>query len=523
MKTHTFLLLKYINLHQRIIYFVIAFSLIIQSMYMYRITTQSLFLPDDAYYYFSLARNISEGNGPKVDTFNNTTGFQPLWGVICAFVFTSIHNNNIAILSLLLVSLLAELCTIWLLYKWMLGLAQPKTAIMLMTCWWILSSQTMLNMLNGMETSISILLVMAVYYSLKFKNDWATGLLCGLAILARIDALVLGIGITLVWFYQRRFRQIIILWLCIFLTALPWIIFILSMGKSLLPESGQAVWLITLFGQGLPFYPPSESIWRNPVFHWGQLVNFLDFWGWNTIALYPFSLFPNLSAILVCLFMILFIMQFRNIPNVAIFLLHSGGLIVAYSLFVGGNWFHFRYTASIGLLLSALIVGLFYQHIDKNQIKKVYAIFVSAGLIALHLLFNPILNSYYQGQSLTLAGGRSFYESAIWMNQNIPPSSIVGAFQSGVIGYYANFPILNLDGKVNNAAYAALRDKSMWQYICQSKVDYVVDWPSLVNKLLIKRSSEWKDDNLVLVKQISEVNIYMVNHTNCLTTDKSPN
>lgn len=34
---------------------------------------------DDAFYYFSLAQNIADGKGLKVDDVHVTTGFQPLW------------------------------------------------------------------------------------------------------------------------------------------------------------------------------------------------------------------------------------------------------------------------------------------------------------------------------------------------------------------------------------------------------------------------------------------------------------
>ncbi|MBN1310256.1 MAG: hypothetical protein JXB30_02475 [Anaerolineae bacterium] len=505
--------------HRKLILFVVIFSLIVQSVYIYRVIDGDFFLPDDAYYYLSLARNVSEGNGPKVDSFNNTTGFQPLWGAICICAFMLIHNDAMAVLSLLLVSLLAELVTVWLLYRWMSDLALPATAIVLMTCWWTLSSQTMLNMLNGMETNLSILFVMAVYYSLKSKNAWITGLLCGMAVLARIDALVLVISITLVWLYQRQLKNILVLWLSIFLVALPWMIFASSIGKPLIPESGQAVRLLTLSAKGLPYHPVSVSIWRNPAFHWRQLVSFVNFLGWNTIALYPFSLFPDLSAVLVCLSIILVMIRLRNVHTVAIFLLHIVGLIAAYSLFVGGYWFHFRYTASIGLLFSALLVGIFYQRVSQKLLTRIYAIFVSAGVIVLHILFNPLLNTHSMGLSLT-SGGQGFYDSTIWMNQNIPSTSIVGAFQTGIVSYYSDFSVLNLDGKVNDDAYVALRDNTMWQYLCQSEVDYVVDWPSFIDELLIRRSSHWEDDNLTQIKQMAEVSIYKVNRANCSAADK---
>jgi hypothetical protein len=204
------------------------------------------------------------------------------------------------------------------------------------------------------------------------------------------------------------------------------------------------------------------------------------------------------------------------VPTVAVFLLHAAGMIVAYSLFIGGFWFHFRYTTSISLLFSALVIGMFYTHISQTHITRLYVILVSSGLIVLHILFNPIFQ--FQGRGLSLTSrGDNFYASTVWLNENVPSSSIVGAFQSGIVSYYGDFSVLNLDGKVNEAAYTALRDKTMWQYLCQSHVDYVVDWPSFVDELLIQRSARWEDDNLTLIQQMAEVGIYAVNHENCST------
>jgi hypothetical protein len=280
----------------------------------------------------------------------------------------------------------------------------------------------------------------------------------------------------------------------------------------ILPESGQAVRLITLFSNGLPYYSIGESLWKNPSFHWGQLISFLNFIGWNTFALYPFSLFPNLSIVFVCLSIIFITLYLRDLSGVVTFLLYALGSIAAYSLFIGGNWFHFRYTISIGTLLSALIIGLVYQMIKIRQIKMAYAIFVFSGLITLHILFNPLLIDF---QNVTLHADSGLYNSSIWMNQNIPNTSTVGAFQSGIIGYYAKSPVINLDGKVNHKAYTALRDKNMWEYICQEEIDYVADWPNIIDILLVKRSSQWEDDNLILVEQVFGVNIYAVNHSKC--------
>src|SRR5215510_4787998 len=45
------------------------------------------FTRDDAYYYFKVAQNISEGNGSTFDGINKTNGYHPLWMAICIPIF----------------------------------------------------------------------------------------------------------------------------------------------------------------------------------------------------------------------------------------------------------------------------------------------------------------------------------------------------------------------------------------------------------------------------------------------------
>ena len=45
------------------------------------------FIRDDAYYYFKVAQNISEGQGSTFDGINPTNGYHPLWMLICVPIF----------------------------------------------------------------------------------------------------------------------------------------------------------------------------------------------------------------------------------------------------------------------------------------------------------------------------------------------------------------------------------------------------------------------------------------------------
>ena len=58
----------------------------------------------------------------------------------------------------------------------------------------------------------------------------------------------------------------------------------------------------------------------------------------------------------------------------------------------------------------------------------------------------------------------SSYAGTLLMNRILPEGSIVGSWDSGVIGYFSRFPVVNLDGLVNSYDYLwARHDKDIWE------------------------------------------------------------
>src|SRR6266496_5030145 len=60
------------------------------------------FTRDDAYYYFKVAQNISEGHGSTFDGINPTNGYHPLWMLICVPIFALARFDLILPLRILL-------------------------------------------------------------------------------------------------------------------------------------------------------------------------------------------------------------------------------------------------------------------------------------------------------------------------------------------------------------------------------------------------------------------------------------
>lgn len=63
------------------------------------------FTRDDAYYYFKVAQNISEGHGSTFDGINPTNGYHPLWMLVCIPIFALARFDLILPLRILIILL----------------------------------------------------------------------------------------------------------------------------------------------------------------------------------------------------------------------------------------------------------------------------------------------------------------------------------------------------------------------------------------------------------------------------------
>jgi hypothetical protein len=75
-------------------------------------------------------------------------------------------------------------------------------------------------------------------------------------------------------------------------------------------------------------------------------------------------------------------------------------------------------------------------------------------------------------------GGESipFYMMARELNKLVPESSVVGAWNAGVFGYFfERGSVVNLDGLVNNDLYPYLKQRDIGTYVASRGISYIVD------------------------------------------------
>lgn len=173
------------------------------------------FTRDDAYYYFKVAQNISEGKGSTFDGINPTNGYHPLWTLVCVPIFALARFDPVLPLRVLLMVLAAlSAGTAILLYR-LIGKVFAPAIGALVASYWVFSYDLLLRLYQqGLETGIAAFFVALLAYKLlEFERSWQDGIVtrrqlatlgavAALAVFSRLDLVFLA-GIVGIWIVFR--------------------------------------------------------------------------------------------------------------------------------------------------------------------------------------------------------------------------------------------------------------------------------------------------------------------------------
>lgn len=169
---------------------------------------------DDAYYYFKVAQNISEGYGITFDRIGRTNGFHPLWMLICVPIFSLARYDLILPLRLVvLVLALLNAGSAVLLYR-LLKIRLSSWVAALGAIFWAFSPRihgvtTTLGMESGINAFLTILLLYKVsqlqekrvLFLEKPGALFGVGVLGALVLFSRLDNIflltILGLWLVL--------------------------------------------------------------------------------------------------------------------------------------------------------------------------------------------------------------------------------------------------------------------------------------------------------------------------------------
>lgn len=511
-------------------------------------------MPDDAFYYFTLARNLASGHGFVISADSvATTGFQPLWGAGLGLINAlvgGLPHEPLIVLAQSIGAALGMLSGV-LLLELILRLSDRRDVALVAVGSFLLSPQIVKHHLNGMETSLAILAVLVLNLLILdaavdkrgSRPLLFLGFAGGLGILARVDIgllLIGGLGISALPFLRgvRSGLRGLVLAVGIIIPLLPWMVLGWQTGSGILPESGTAIRNLTLMVRHLPILSPLASVSQASdifiPFYFQNALEFISAWVRQVPLFYPVTMpifaltsIETATQLTAFLGVLLATISFFAVakygePKAKTLTLMWGSwalmMLIAYALFIQAPWFYQRYAAPLGVVFNLVAIITLSSIASRTRIRA--AIMPAAGVMILIGFMLLIWRGSYRWMAFEEIADDGFYRTAKFINAELPSSARVGVFSAGLIGYYADKPVVALDGKVNEGARKALAAGEMFAFICDRDIDYVADWEKMITSLLVRRSKDWDDANLQLVHPVevaeyNDIMIYEVNQENC--------
>jgi len=460
-------------------------------------------LADDAFYYLKIAANIWDGRGPTFDGHIETNGYHPLW-MGFSLLTVKIAGGVTGAARMLTVLLALIGCgnnlLLWRLARRITGPAGGIWA----AGTWALGPYVFFTELMGVEAPLMIFIALAaahIYLSLQETGDppagnWAfLGLLIGLALLARTDAILMVLPFAVDVFVRfwlaktkRQIRHSLLAAGVALLTVAPWILYNLMAFGTVFQDSARAL----VLRERMWFAESGDTLLQmlSNQFQIGIGDYLIRLVGLPNVAA-VFGLAGMLIGGTIAARLISGRPVWRGRARGMLYLLAWGGLTwIFYLLYFWQQKFWYFLPVSLSLsLLGALAVGYLARHVGSHR--QTPALFALLGVLLIGgfaLVGLKIWNSGYQPWQTTYVQVAQYLREL----KQEKPDLKVGALNSGVISAWSGLDIVNLDGVVNPDAREAMEDRDFPGYLRREGIQVVVDHAKLLAAYHSFSHEDWR-------------------------------
>lgn len=478
---------------------------------------------EDGYFMLTMGRNVALGRGLSVAGGETpTNGTQPLTTFVWAAGYQLVGSEREAgVFFALILQLLASLATAFVIHRLARKVfhARPDrdARALLAAGLWIASPVAMPHTMNCLETGFYGLVAACVGLAFveteerptlwSWKRTLGFGALLGLAFWVRNDStfLIAAACVGYLWPGLRvrrdelrgRLLRVLAFGATSVVVASPWLVYNYVGFGHVMPVSGRAEALTGHFAgnlSGLPIVlseylagvvPIPHAISSHPAVVALACVPLVGLGAWCWRA------WPSLAPA-----------ERRLIGLVGIYLT---GLCAFYGLYFGAAWFLPRYflpTSPFLILVTVSLIAWLYA--KAGQLGPRLA--PVAAVLTLGVMTFLSWRQYRQGDQ------HAHFQVVEWVRENVPEEVWVGAIQTGTLGFFHDRTV-NLDGKVNVAAYEALVAGREGEYVVEdTEIQYLADWVGMrdwLTKPAIAANFELivldEDANLAVLRRRSDV------------------
>lgn len=472
------------------------------------------FIPDDAFYYLILAKNFSLEQRWTFDGHAPASGFHLLWAYLLTGVYFFVPH--IGWQSLFVAS--GVVCAVtysaasYFVAATVRRLAGDAAAYGVMLVF--LGSSAIIQPALMMESSFSILSAAALFFIVFGKRSlvstrelFVSASIGILGMLSRSDFGLLPLVIFCVTAFSVRDSGRAPLALSALLGSVIGLGFVVAhtylLSGELAPASAQikSHWAQVdgmsfrpgygiLLAIALPFLKPSQSEWYTQ---------------YGTIFLLAFLIMGLLVSL-----------THHNRKNIIGAYIAAVTVLAAYLLLYRHNGALQVWYAGAFLVPVSILLGVSFSTMAERWPVPIACIVVAIAAYSLSLS----MKAPWQWQSSMLKGGINLKEH--------PVNGLVGSWNAGIISYFSQQPIVNLDGLVNDDILAYAKSGHLSDYIVERKIEYIMDFPFMLSdffseshgygdgKLLACLSPEYKIPAPLPAEQFGgELTLYKV-RSNCL-------
>lgn len=457
-------------------------------------------VPDDAFYYFQIARRLTAGQGVTFDGVAPATGLHYTWLALIAPLFHGAPPGAAApVVSALVLATALFAVAAWALFVIVRRLSGDATLAWAAAAALSVQPWLVRESMNGLETSLALAALLGAVLSLIHYVEAPSGarawLVSGALVLcffARSDSLVVLAPATAALLVARRTRAFalrIAAVVTLFVgaaTASNWVRTgaLLQSSASAVPRLFHSNW-----ARLHPDATPGELRRRSLRFFMNAVDMLVERMGATAVV---GALGAAALVVAVCV-----LQRRRSGPARAarspsrpdddaarVTLLVLLGLVIGMGLlvFVHGyvRWlprpWYFVAAAPIALLVGsgAVLAArlLLPPSRAKLAVRLVTVSFVAIACSDLALQRRDVSARTYPWQEELLLAGQA-------LEREVPPDAAVGAFNSGILGYLSARTVVNLDGIVNEDAARALGEARLLEYMARRDVRFVADYPAM--------------------------------------------
>ena len=399
--------------------------------------TAHLFLPDDAYYYFEIARNIAAGKGSTFDGINPTNGYHPLWcGVLALLGLLPLSKEGFVAAALTLQASLLAWTVVALFRACVRRESRPSAAAVAVAAVWLGNFYVSKTLLNGMESALlaatSVLLIAVAAQKLSapspvsVRTGLGLGALFSVVLLSRLDSVLLLVALGLTWAVVRRARL-----------REEW-------------ASLAAVCVVPLVTLAL-YMAVNDHLFGLPVPVSGYLK--------RVVTPAPRTLRAALAFVPFALVVVALHraaagrwLEARSARHISYSILTLNVLLVqADSMIVRGEivppiWYLSQH--------ALWVLGTLWLTVERLPARR-WLITAIVAVASVGAAASWVVR--LQPSSYDIYMHRR--DMSVWMSEALPPGSVVGGWDVGITGYHCDLPVVNLDGLVNSLEYATMLER----------------------------------------------------------------